>query len=336
MTTISVLVPTRNRASLLEKAVHSALSQTVPDLEVVIADNASTDETERTARALASSDTRVRYIRRPLDIGLFANWDSLLHEHARGRYAMLLPDDDRIIDTGFLLTATTFMHQHQLVALFAPPCFEDVQGHMNTVDFPVPELPSVSWWQDNLGRRFSGVDLFPSFATVFDVNHARAIQAYRPGVFGLDYEFYLRLIISGPTGYLHGNYFVGLEHPGNDSRRSEMPRIVAGLDIFDRIVKFADAQGLDADKWSATCSRLRAIFVRKLLLPVWISSGARPRLLRLYRLLRSRDASAARHLYQDSTTIAELLLRRTPGLRSRLRRVRRRRRVHAVPPIPSS
>ena len=60
---VSVVIPTRNRARRLAAAVRSALAQTVDDLEVIVVDDASDDDTPATLSALSSEDPRMRAIR---------------------------------------------------------------------------------------------------------------------------------------------------------------------------------------------------------------------------------------------------------------------------------
>ncbi len=58
---VSVIIPTYNRESLIERSVNSVLRQTYQHLEVIIVDDASTDRTEEVVRKI--EDERVRYIR---------------------------------------------------------------------------------------------------------------------------------------------------------------------------------------------------------------------------------------------------------------------------------
>jgi glycosyltransferase involved in cell wall biosynthesis len=92
VTLVSVCIPTRNQARYLAAAVESALAQPVEDLEVVVHDDASTDET---AAVLAGfDDPRLRVTRHARPLGIAASRNALL-EDARGAYIAWLDSDDR-------------------------------------------------------------------------------------------------------------------------------------------------------------------------------------------------------------------------------------------------
>jgi hypothetical protein len=95
---VSIGIPTYNRAAKLARAVESALAQTHRNLELVISDNASGDETEAICRAFCEQDPRVRYLRSPVNHGPTANFNTLFGE-LRGDYLMLLSDDDWLDDS---------------------------------------------------------------------------------------------------------------------------------------------------------------------------------------------------------------------------------------------
>jgi hypothetical protein len=91
---LSVGVPAFNRPEGLERAVRSALAQTLPDLEIVVSDDASADpRVAQVGEALAAGDRRVRFIRQPRNLGHAANYRHVL-EAAEGAYFMWLSDDD--------------------------------------------------------------------------------------------------------------------------------------------------------------------------------------------------------------------------------------------------
>ena len=87
---VSVLLPTYNRAKYLLESVNSALDQTFRDLEVVIVDDGSTDDTPQVVRGI--QDPRVRYLyqeNRGVSAALNTAW-----REAHGEYLALLGSDD--------------------------------------------------------------------------------------------------------------------------------------------------------------------------------------------------------------------------------------------------
>ena len=60
---VSVILPTYNRAGMLPRAVESVLGQDFHDLEVLIVDDGSTDNTENLVEKIKESDKRMRYVK---------------------------------------------------------------------------------------------------------------------------------------------------------------------------------------------------------------------------------------------------------------------------------
>jgi glycosyltransferase involved in cell wall biosynthesis len=77
----------------LREALDSLLAQNVGDLELVISDNASTDETPAICAEYAARDDRVRYTRNSTNIGAAANFNRVF-ELCSGKYFMWGSDDD--------------------------------------------------------------------------------------------------------------------------------------------------------------------------------------------------------------------------------------------------
>ena len=90
---VTIAIPTFNRASWLKDCIASALSQTYQHFEVLVSNNASTDETEQVLGDF--NDRRLRVIKQKTNIGPLPNWNACL-AGARGEYIVLVCDDDRI------------------------------------------------------------------------------------------------------------------------------------------------------------------------------------------------------------------------------------------------
>jgi hypothetical protein len=89
---LSIIIPTYNRPHLLPRAIESALSQTMQDLEVVVVD----DRSEPPLRLHENGDPRVKLIRQPRNRGSVAALNAGARA-ARGRWIAHLDDDDRLL-----------------------------------------------------------------------------------------------------------------------------------------------------------------------------------------------------------------------------------------------
>jgi glycosyltransferase involved in cell wall biosynthesis len=110
-------MPTYNRASSLNRAIASVLTQTFPDFELIISDNASTDGTEAICSTYVATDKRIKYIRQSRNQGAYHNFAAVLRE-ARGEYFMWLADDDWI-DANYISECMSFLSAHQCYSLVA-------------------------------------------------------------------------------------------------------------------------------------------------------------------------------------------------------------------------
>ncbi|GAA3528171.1 hypothetical protein GCM10022419_003740 [Nonomuraea rosea] len=92
----TVVVISYNDAARLPRAVGSVLRQSLRDVEVIIADDASTDDTPEVAAGLAERDPRVRYLRRPVNSGGCGAPRNDGIDAARSPYVMFLDSDDEL------------------------------------------------------------------------------------------------------------------------------------------------------------------------------------------------------------------------------------------------
>jgi len=87
----SVMIPVRDGAGYVARAVESVLAQTDQDWELIIGDNASTDGTGEVACRYV--DPRVRYVRWDEPVDIFDNFERT-YRQTRGEWVFLLPADD--------------------------------------------------------------------------------------------------------------------------------------------------------------------------------------------------------------------------------------------------
>ena len=89
--TVSVIIPTYNRANLLRRAITSVLNQTFRDFELIVVDDASPDNTPEVVESI--NDGRIRYVRLKKNSGGPVARNTGIKK-ARGKFIALLDDDD--------------------------------------------------------------------------------------------------------------------------------------------------------------------------------------------------------------------------------------------------
>lgn len=95
---ITIAIPTYSRLALLKEAAASALVQSYESFEILISLNpGGADESgiEQWARDLAERESRVRFQKHEVNVGMAGNWNACA-DAARGEFILLLADDDRI------------------------------------------------------------------------------------------------------------------------------------------------------------------------------------------------------------------------------------------------
>lgn len=121
---VSIVIPTYNRRALLETAIDSVLAQTLDDFEVLIVDDASTDDTGAALARWADADARIRVQRMTVNRGCDAARNTAMRI-ARGRYLVFLDDDDLFLPQRLELTVNR---------LEAEPGLDAVCSHFGCID----------------------------------------------------------------------------------------------------------------------------------------------------------------------------------------------------------
>lgn len=199
---VSICVPTRNRAAVLAENLENICGQDYPNLEILISDNDSTDETEQVCRRVAASDGRIRYVRQPRNIGLHGNHNFCMDE-ARGEFLCFFHDHDRH-DPRLVATYVEFMRRHSRVGLVGSDWeLLDDEGHQLGVrEFHGPPVtPGVEYTSRTIRTGRSSVGI-PSA-----VIRREALGAIRFGLdapigFG-DFPIWFRVAEQWDIGHVH-------------------------------------------------------------------------------------------------------------------------------------
>jgi glycosyltransferase involved in cell wall biosynthesis len=93
---ISIIIPTRNRKEFVVSCIQSALNQTYKNIEIVISDNNSIDDTKEAISKF--TDPRIKYYNTEKSVSLTENWTNAF-KHLKGEYFVRLDDDNLFFST---------------------------------------------------------------------------------------------------------------------------------------------------------------------------------------------------------------------------------------------
>ncbi len=93
---VSIIIPTFDRPRYLREAIEAALAQTYANVEVLVFDNGTLEETLAVGEEAAQRDARVRFQRNERNLGMSGNFNAL-GAAARGEYLVAIGDDDRLL-----------------------------------------------------------------------------------------------------------------------------------------------------------------------------------------------------------------------------------------------
>ena len=106
--TVSIIIITHNRDDFISAAIQSAMDQSFKDCEIIVIDDASTDNTENIVREFMAKEVRIKYFRNLSNIGIARSRNKGL-ELARGRYIAPLDSDDIWLDREKLKKQVEFL-----------------------------------------------------------------------------------------------------------------------------------------------------------------------------------------------------------------------------------
>lgn len=152
---VSVLIPTFNRAHLLPRAVDGILMQDFDDLELVIIDDCSSDNTREVVAGYG--DPRVRYTRNDANVGSKhgdrAHLRRFVNELMRGKYFTVMSDDDYWLSpTRLRRQVEEFEENRDLAMVIGGQISHYVNPNVSVKDGPGGE--AMRFTLDNMHRYF--------------------------------------------------------------------------------------------------------------------------------------------------------------------------------------
>jgi glycosyltransferase involved in cell wall biosynthesis len=199
---VSIALPVYNGADTVAPVIESVLAQTHADLELVISDNGSTDDTQEICRRFAREDQRVVYQRHPANVGILNNFISAA-ETATGSYLRWIGDDDSLEPDYVSQVLDVFAADERRVLVTTQIVYTDDKG-VETLD--TDHDPTAMSSPDPVDRFAEMLRLLTSdFATIdplYGVIRRDVATLPRTNMLREDQIFAARLALAGPWGHV--------------------------------------------------------------------------------------------------------------------------------------
>jgi len=190
---VTIGIPTYNRATMLRRSIESALGQDYSMIEVIISNNASTDDTQDICQEYSKKDGRVKYVTQSSNRGPVANFAEVL-KRASGEYFMWLGDDDWI-DASYVSHCVSLLDEDSGLALVsgAPVYYRNEIITYKGKWFDLSE----EWWAVRVARYYATVADNGMFYGI--MRTAQLQQIVTPNTIGGDWHCIANIVSMGKT-----------------------------------------------------------------------------------------------------------------------------------------
>jgi glycosyltransferase involved in cell wall biosynthesis len=171
----SIILPTYNREKFIPTAIESVLNQSYKHWELIIIDNASSDNTKEVVRRY--SDTRIKYRKFDEFLPIHQNWERSL-EFITGEYFIILGDDDYFLKDLLLIQAEELEKHNK-------PCFSVTNSASYTQFDPVGNIKNLlfCYEYDYKTHLINPMDVSLSYQTYNVYSHSFNASQLHPSVF---------------------------------------------------------------------------------------------------------------------------------------------------------
>ena len=247
---ITIGIPTYNQASFIEKAVQSALAQTYPFIEVIVADDCSTDNTTQLLEKY-KADPRFFYKKNNSNLGRVANYRNTLYNLATGDWYINVDGDDWLKDENFIQEAVEMITMNTNIVAVVADCERCDEANNKTIiytsSFNNNELIEGTIFLNAIAQQQAQTT---HLTTLYNRHKAMEIDFYRINILSADFESIYRLLLHGNVFYFkkvvgvwrkHGKNTVLVKNSSDTTKNFILPQSVAA---------YAKTQNINLKNWA--------------------------------------------------------------------------------------
>ena len=188
---VSLLVPVYNGEKFLAECLDSVFAQNFQDMEILIADDDSTDGSATLIQRYASEDRRIRWWKNKSNVGLAANFNCCLRE-AKGEYIKYVLQDDKLLSPAAIGRMVEMLNDHPAASLVGSAT-QILDEHSQVTKVRDPFKPGILDGRQTILRCLEQGNLIgePSIVMFRRAQAARGFETHLPQLLDLDMWFHL-------------------------------------------------------------------------------------------------------------------------------------------------
>jgi glycosyltransferase involved in cell wall biosynthesis len=242
---IAILIPTYNRENYLNNVIKSVLYQDYPNLEIIISDDASTDNTKNIINRFMG-DKRLKYYRNNKNLGAALNVKKLIYDYLDSEWFMLKSDDEYLIDNEYISKAMTLIKKDSKIVIVHGLC-RYIEEHKHRLDsianYDFPEIEDGKWYFLNWG---DNVDISAANA-IWNTKLIKNLYCFSTNNMATDWEAALKVCLNGKVGFIRKVVSVFKFHEDNGSSNLNIDKVIKNSSFIDDIANYAKDNNFFSD-----------------------------------------------------------------------------------------
>jgi glycosyltransferase involved in cell wall biosynthesis len=239
---VSVIIPTKNRASLIEKSIRSIFNQDYPNLEIIVSNNNSNDNTKEVLNEIKKDFKDLIILNHREDLSLNKHWDIVIRENSSGKYLMIIPDDDELIDSHYISEAVKIMEKDATVGVvFANYQIVNISNRvLEKIEAKFPTKMNGRYLLEVYKRNLfnlKGIGI-PHLTAVFRRSSYFQTHGFDLNCLSPDTHLWLKILSINEVGVIEKNVASYLVHENNLSNTRKIHFYLKDLLIVPNLLKF--------------------------------------------------------------------------------------------------
>ncbi len=263
---VSIVIPTRNRSSYLQRAVDAAFSQEYENLEVIVSNNASNDDSKVVLKKIKKQYPNLIVVNHDDLLPLNKHWDLVIKGYVSGEFIMIIPDDDILVSKNYIKQSIELFDKYISIGLvFANYNVVNSSYKITSkINAQFDEYVSKEFLYKNYNKSLYGISGIgiSHLTTVFKKSAYLEVQGFDLECMSPDTHLWLKVLLKYDAGFVKEQVADYLVHDSNLSNTPNLDYKFSDIAIINNVEQYAIQNELLTEIAKETLVRMNLVFYR--------------------------------------------------------------------------